>query len=528
MSYKVLIPTAGIGSRLGSKTKFLNKSLISINNKPIISHIIEIFPKDVHYVFALGYRGNLVKEYIEFAHPNIKKDFQLINPFIGEGSGLGYTIMCCKKYLKEPFTFYPCDALIKKVDLSPSENWIGYNNEEINKNYRSIVIQNNIVTNILEKGEKIEGKCFPYIGVAGINDFESFWDNMKENNEKAILEGEVYGLKKILNNGFEPRRFNWFDIGNLEKLEETRKIFDDKEITILEKENEAIWFHNEKVVKFSDDKKFISNRIKRVEFLKDFVPDIIDVGNNMYTYKKIEGEVLSRKINQTNFKDFLEFSKNLWQKVNINDQKEKENFKQICWKFYKEKTIERIKMFIFKNKWAENNLIINNQYVGNIFDLFSKIDWDDICDGIPSRFHGDYHFENIIFNSSSKTFTCVDWRQDFGGILEYGDIYYDLAKLMHGLIISHKIIELDLYKVEIKDNKIDFDFHRLDSLIFLQRILNSWIINNRYSIKKVNILTALIFINSSPLHHQPYGSLLYALGIRNLYDELNEESKNDI
>ena len=26
----------------------------------------------------------------------------------------------------------------------------------------------------------------------------------------------------------------------------------------------------------------------------------------------------------------------------------------------------------------------------------------------------------------------LDWRQNFGGIINYGDIYYDLAKLYHG------------------------------------------------------------------------------------------------
>ena len=42
----VFIPTAGIGSRLKEKTYNLNKSLLNINNKPIISHIIESFPKN--------------------------------------------------------------------------------------------------------------------------------------------------------------------------------------------------------------------------------------------------------------------------------------------------------------------------------------------------------------------------------------------------------------------------------------------------------------------------------------------------
>ena len=40
--YKVLIPTAGIGSRLSYETRHINKSLVLINNKPIISYIIEI------------------------------------------------------------------------------------------------------------------------------------------------------------------------------------------------------------------------------------------------------------------------------------------------------------------------------------------------------------------------------------------------------------------------------------------------------------------------------------------------------
>mgnify|MGYP001231842595 CR=1 FL=1 len=61
MSYRVVIPTAGVGSRLLDQTQYTNKSLINISNKPVISHIIESFPKDVEFVIALGHKGNLVK-----------------------------------------------------------------------------------------------------------------------------------------------------------------------------------------------------------------------------------------------------------------------------------------------------------------------------------------------------------------------------------------------------------------------------------------------------------------------------------
>ena len=43
MSYKVIIPTAGLGSRLENLTKNINKSLISIDHKPVLGHQIKSF-----------------------------------------------------------------------------------------------------------------------------------------------------------------------------------------------------------------------------------------------------------------------------------------------------------------------------------------------------------------------------------------------------------------------------------------------------------------------------------------------------
>ena len=44
-NYKVCIPTAGTGSRVSEFTSGLNKSLLEINNKPVISYIITHFQK---------------------------------------------------------------------------------------------------------------------------------------------------------------------------------------------------------------------------------------------------------------------------------------------------------------------------------------------------------------------------------------------------------------------------------------------------------------------------------------------------
>ena len=84
MIYKVLIPTAGTGSRLKEKTLFLNKSLMEVNFKPLISHIIEKFPKNIKFLISLGYLGDQVKQYLEIAHPEINFEYIKINNYEGQ------------------------------------------------------------------------------------------------------------------------------------------------------------------------------------------------------------------------------------------------------------------------------------------------------------------------------------------------------------------------------------------------------------------------------------------------------------
>ena len=52
---QVLIPSAGIGSRLGSLTKNINKALIQIDGKAVISHIIDLYPENYEFIICLGH-----------------------------------------------------------------------------------------------------------------------------------------------------------------------------------------------------------------------------------------------------------------------------------------------------------------------------------------------------------------------------------------------------------------------------------------------------------------------------------------
>ena len=52
--YKVCILAAGVGSRIGDVTNNINKALLPVNFKAVISYIIEKFPKNIEIVIAVG------------------------------------------------------------------------------------------------------------------------------------------------------------------------------------------------------------------------------------------------------------------------------------------------------------------------------------------------------------------------------------------------------------------------------------------------------------------------------------------
>ena len=521
MEYNVFIPTAGIGSRLGTLTKYLNKSLISISAKPAISHIIEKYPSNIVFIIALGYKGHLVKEFIELAYPERKFIFVEINPYQGDGSGLGHTLIFCKKHLDKPFIFNSCDTLVAEDIPPPLENWLGIGACDKIESFRTIKINKNKVTKFLEKNSKVDSLNKPYIGLCGVNNINLFWDKMDDCSKDGISIGEVYGLENLIPN-IKAINFTWYDTGQLENLKKTRlKIKEANSPNILEKPNEEIWFVAENVIKLSSDKSFIKNRVKRSKILSPYVPSIKEHKKYMYKYKFVRGEIISECINIPLFKDLLNHSKIFWNMEQYETYPDID-LNRLFEKFYKEKTYKRIKAFHKKNEIEDSSHIINNIEVSKIETLLERINWEKICCGKKSRFHGDFHFENILFDKDRKIFTFIDWRQDFSEEINYGDIYYDLSKLLHGLIINHSIINEKLFSINIEKNKkiVDYDFNRKQVLVDCELFYYKWLKSEGFDVLKVKIITSLIFLNIASLHHYPYSHLLYFLGKKMLSEQV--------
>ncbi|MBC7465556.1 MAG: nucleoside-diphosphate-sugar pyrophosphorylase [Bdellovibrio sp.] len=530
---KVFIPCAGTGSRLGHKTTFLNKALVSVGLKPAISYLIDKIPKHFPIVIALGYKGDTLKDFLQLAYPDNIFEFVWVSKFEGQGSGIGLSTLVAENNLQCPFVFWTCDTLFLEPLPQLDENWVACHSlpkgRDLNE-FRCVAAKpiNDLgverVMGIFNKGQHQQDQQ-PYVGLLFIKDYQSFFTGLKDGGAAAIDQGEAYGVAEMLKRGdqfIKKEMKTWFDTGSLIGLKEANEIFPvDEPAVILEKYNEAIWFLNEMVIKFSDDASFIKKRVERAEILKGFVPELISSKKNLYAYRKVKGEVLSRNPSVTEFKNLLTWLQSFWKKFTLTES-QMVKFQKACDHFYRLKTLARVQKFhdLYPSFPREGHL--NGIKVLPVDQLLSKVPWAQLADGIAMRIHGDLHFENILRVADSRQFVLLDWRQDFAGLDQYGDLYYDLAKLNHGFVVDHHLIEKGQYKVDVVENGVQFDFAIIPELQKCQESLKNFVANQGYSQHKVNLLTALIFLNSAPLHHESYAKLIYSLGRKMLADALVE------
>src|SRR5436190_8568519 len=90
---KIIIPVAGIGSKLRPHTHTQPKALVPVAGKPILAHIVDTWIdaglKD--FIFIIGYLGDKIEEYINKNYPNIEKKFVLQAPREGTAQAVGLT-----------------------------------------------------------------------------------------------------------------------------------------------------------------------------------------------------------------------------------------------------------------------------------------------------------------------------------------------------------------------------------------------------------------------------------------------------
>jgi len=191
----------------------------------------------------------------------------------------------------------------------------------------------------------------------------------------------------------------------------------------------------------------------------------------------------------------------------------KQYFENICSKFYKDKTLERLRLFLSKRDESyKNSHVINGTPCPPIQELMSILDTKKLYQGLPTKlFHGDLQFDNVIYGNDKK-FYLIDWRQSFAGG-DVGDVYYDLAKMYGGILMSFSSMKDrdrgDPWSCSCSGAEVSFEYSRSPSLEKFEKLYKDWLVSNSFDLDKVKTLTALIFLNMAPLHEKEFGDLCF-------------------
>lgn len=497
------IVSSGKGTRMYHLTENINKALLPINGKAVISHIIEKVPKDYDIIITTGYKSLLLKEYVNAAHSDRNITFVDVWDFDAPDSGPGASLLKCKNLLQRPFYFSTVDCLINGELPLLESDWIGVSPTSIPAIYSTANVDEN--QNVIDfKNKSSDGYDLAFIGLSAIYEYEKFWQTLEKHINgtgevvRVYMHPDEYSVKV--------KNIDWHDTGTVESYYNIKQIME-KNYFALVKNDEYFYDVNNKIIKIFIDKNICKFRLVRSYILEKFIPTITYKGLNTYAYEKFAGKTLYELDDFEIFKEFLSWAADFWKPEQI-------DIKEDAKIFYYDKTFSRLNKFLEKypNIDKEEHNIDGKNYKSLNYYL-EKIDWNLIQDCLPSKnFHGDLQFDNIVYNGDD--FKLIDWRHLFGRNSQYGDIYYDLAKLYGGILISYYDMKRNNFSYENFDGvhfrlNIKLNYEPSENLKQFKKYYERWIVVNGYNLNKIKILTFLIYINMTPLHEEPFDLFLF-------------------
>lgn len=227
---KIILPVAGMGTRLRPQTCFLPKALLPVGGNNILGHILESFSElDVsEYIFVTGYKSELVEEFIKtlnIPHTFVKQE----NP-----QGLGEAIALCAPHLTddEPTLIVLGDTLfeadLKELTSMPTNALCTRTVDNPERFGVAVADETGTITKLVEKpSEFVSDQAL--VGIYWIRDTHSLIKNLNKLLDEDIRTRGEYqltdGLALMMSEDkviFKTASIQaWLDCGKPETLLET-------------------------------------------------------------------------------------------------------------------------------------------------------------------------------------------------------------------------------------------------------------------------------------------------------------------
>ncbi len=228
---KVIIPLAGLGTRLRPHTYTKPKPLINVAGKPMLAHILDQLKvlNAEEYIFIVGYLGDQIEQYVS-------KEYSFNARYVTQQEMLGqaHALWLCREFVDGPVfmvfgdTFFEAD--LSEVTQSP-QNSIAYVREIEDPRRFGVAIndQAGFVQKFVEKPSTMENKL-AVIGMYYFTDGPALMRACADLMDKRIQTKGEYFLTDAINlmladsAKFVTRTVNvWQDTGKPETVLQTNR-----------------------------------------------------------------------------------------------------------------------------------------------------------------------------------------------------------------------------------------------------------------------------------------------------------------
>ena len=231
---KVIIPVAGIGSRLRPHTHTQPKALVPVAGKPILSHIVDnlINAGIRDFIFIVGYLGDKIEAYVKTCYPEIKSEFVVQEP----REGTGHAIWLVRELISENDDLVIAlgdtvfDIDLKEI-IRQQYSALGVKKVDDPRNFGVVETgEDAFIRSVVEK-PPIPKSNMALVGLYRIKEAKRLMNALDENirnNHRTLNEFQLTdGINKLISDGIKMKTFpveNWYDCGSRDRLLETNAV----------------------------------------------------------------------------------------------------------------------------------------------------------------------------------------------------------------------------------------------------------------------------------------------------------------
>lgn len=499
----IVIPAAGLASRMKPLSKGVSKAMIPVNGRPLISYIIEHIEKSkakaTEYIIIENELGD-ISEFLKRVYPSLPFVFVQQVDKLGPLHAINLGVSQSKQ--SGPVTVWLGDTICLD-NFQFDEDFLAVH--KVSDKHRWCLVDKN--GNLYDKPDSEVTTNRALIGVYNFQDRVRFDNALGKGMLEPTHKGE-HQIAALLTNYMKQTGIpmslidtnEWYDCGELNSyyeskarlLKNTARSFNKMDVDTFYGTITKTTDNLSKHEKINDEKHWF-NSLTQTQAL--FCPRILDSKDGVLSMSLEPGVALNEVLVYDNLRteawhDIIKKILKVHHDVfyNINNNKDAELY---CFSNYYQRNKERIEE-IFKTVTTtkEQQDIIKTFFEGVSLELCKNPKWSLVI-------HGDSHLGNIIYDPHNGNIKFVDPRGSFGGLKgTQGDIRYDMGKLLQDFYCGYSMILAGKYKIVNDILEIEWVSNTSKLTEFLESELDKY----GYDTSLLKNLSILLLLTAIPFH----------------------------